>query len=166
MRIVFYILWALLLAVFQPTLARDIAVWGIAPNLFLCFVVAVGLFRGRMEGAVCGTVFGLIYDLLIGRIMGIHALIYLYLGLGAGILGAQFFSGGRKLVVCLATAVSTLLAALMYYLVQKAIGADVGFVIAIFRIGLLEALYNGLVGFLLAYPVCWSMKLMRMKILV
>ena len=39
MRVVFYIIWLLILAVFQPTLARGIAVCSIAPNLFLCFVV-------------------------------------------------------------------------------------------------------------------------------
>ena len=60
MRIIFYVIWLLLLAVFQPTLARGIELWGIAPNLFLCFVVMAGFFRGKYEGAVCGMVFGLV----------------------------------------------------------------------------------------------------------
>lgn len=163
MRVLFYVLWAILLMVFQPTLARGIEIWGIAPNLFLCFVVMIGFFRGTVEGAVCGVIFGLVYDLLIGRMIGVNALIYLYLGLGAGVLGTQFFSGEKRLVTCLGTMVGTLLAGLVYELALKAVGADMGLFTAIFRISLPEAVYNGVAGFLLSFPVRWSMKLMRIK---
>ena len=163
MRVLFYVLWAILLAILQPTMVRGIEVWGIAPNLFLCFVVIIGFFRGKAEAAVCGAVFGLIYDLLVGRMIGVNALIYLYLGLGAGILGTQFFSGEKRLVICLGSMVGTLLAGLVYELALKAVGADIGLLTAMFRISLPEAVYNGVVAFLLSYPVRWSMKLMRMK---
>ena len=56
MRILFYLLWLMLLAVLQPTLGSGIAVFSIAPNLFYAFIVLIGLYRGKTEGAVCGIV--------------------------------------------------------------------------------------------------------------
>ncbi len=163
MRVVFYLFWMLLLTIFQPTLARGIALWGIAPNLFLCFVVMIGFFRGTTEGAICGAIFGLAYDILVGRMIGVSGLIYLYLGVGAGILGTRFFSGEKQLANFLGTIAASLVAGLVYYLARKAVGAHMGFGTAMFRIGLIEAIYNGVVGFLLAKPVRLSMKLLGIK---
>ena len=72
MRILFYTIWAILLAILQPTLIQWIAVFGIAPNAFLVFVILAGYLRGRMEGAVAGLVFGMVYDLLIGKLMRVN----------------------------------------------------------------------------------------------
>lgn len=163
MRIVFYAVWLVILAVFQPTLARGIEIWGIAPNLFLCFVVMAGFLRGKFEGAICGMVFGLVYDLLIGRMIGVSSLIYLYLGLGAGILSEHFFSGGKRLAASATIAVGTLAAALVYYLARLMAAGDVGFVTALVRIALPEAVYNAGIGFLLAFPMQGLMKLMRIR---
>lgn len=161
MKILFYLLWLILLSILQPTFARGIAIWGIAPNLFLCFVVLIGCFRGASEGAVCGMVFGLVYDLLVGRMIGVSSLIYLYLGLGAGLLGAGFFSNGKQLAGCFGAVAGTIAAGLVYYMARTATGGDIGFVTAMFRISLIEALYNGVVGFLLVYPLRLSMKMIR-----
>ena len=161
MKILFYLLWMILLSILQPTFARNIAVWGIAPNLFLCFVILVGCFRGAFEGAVCGMIFGLVYDLLVGRMVGVSSLIYLYLGLGAGLLGAGFFSNGKQLAGCVGAITGTLVAGLVYYVSHTATGSDIGFVAAIFRISLLEAVYNGVLGFLMAYPLRLSMRMIR-----
>lgn len=161
MRIIFYVIWLLLLAVFQPTLARGIELWGIAPNLFLCFVVMAGFFRGKFEGAVCGMVFGLVYDLLIGRMIGVSSLIYLYLGFGAGALSEHFFSGGKRLAGTVTIAAGTVAAALVYYLARLMVRGDIGFMTAMLRIALPEAVYNAGIGFLLAFPILGMMKLMR-----
>ncbi len=163
MRILFYVIWLLLLVMFQPTLARGIEIWNIAPNLFLCFVVMVSFFRGKTEGAVCGMIFGLVYDLLIGRMIGVNCLSYLYLGFGAGWLSEQFFSGGKRTGGAISIFVGTVLCTLVYYLVRVVAYHDIGFLTAFFRIGLFEAIYNAGIGFLLSFPILGFMKLMRME---
>ena len=163
MQIVFYGIWLILLAVFQPTLVRELAIWGIAPNLFLCFIVMTGFFRGKTEGAVCGMIFGLVYDLMIGRIIGVSSLSYLYIGFAAGFLSERFFSGGKRLAGTVTVAAGTLAAALIYYLARLMVRGDIGFVTAIFRTAFPEAIYNAVVGFLLAFPMLWLMKLLRLK---
>ncbi len=163
MQIIFYLIWLLLLAILQPTLARGIELWGIAPNLILSFVIIAGFFRGKTEGAICGIIFGLLYDLLIGRMIGVNSLCYLYLGYGSGILSERFFSGRKRVAVMLVSAVATILAGLFYYFARLAIHGDVGFVAAFFRIALPESLYNSGMSFLMCFPVVGMMKLMRMK---
>ncbi len=161
MRILFYAIWLILLMIFQPTLARGIDVWGIAPNLFLCFVVMMGFLRGKQEGAICGIVFGLFYDMLIGRLVGVNSLCYLYLGFGAGALSESFFSGGKRIAGVVYIAIGTIAAAIIYYLAQLMTGGNIGFATAIFRTALPEAMYNALIGIILPLPMVWLMKLLR-----
>lgn len=163
MRVVFYLVWAILLAVFQPTLGRWLAVGSIAPDFFLCFVIGIAVLRGAGEGATCGAIFGLIYDLLIGRRIGVNAMVYLYLGLAAGLLSPRFFGSGKSLLACLGTAVATVIAAAVYGLVLRATGADMKLSVAILRIGLPEAVYNAVVGFFMLYPMRKSMRWVKMK---
>ena len=162
MRIVFYLIWLLLLAVLQPTLARGVEIWGIAPNLFLCFVVLIGFFRGKMEGAACGIAFGLLYDILIGRMIGVSSLAYLYIGFGAGILSERFFSDMKRIAASIAMVIATLLVAVVYYFARLMIHGDIGFLVAFFRISFPEAIYNAVACFLVSFPVVGTMKLMRM----
>ena len=59
---------------------------GIKPNLFIIFLLFIGLFIGKVYGATTGVVFGLLIDLFIGKALGINAII---LGL-AGLLRRDF----------------------------------------------------------------------------
>lgn len=163
MQILFYIIWLCLLTVLQPTLGRGIEIWGIAPNLFLCFVVLAGFLRGKTEGAICGCIFGLIYDILIGRMIGVNSLIYLYIGFGSGMLSEHFFGGGKGLTAAIVTVAATIVSAIVYYFARRIIYGDIGFLVACFRIAFPESIYNLVVCFLLNYPVAGLMKLMRMK---
>lgn len=163
MQVIFYFIWLCLLTTLQPTLGRGIEIWGIAPNLFLCFIVLVGFFRGKTEGAICGCLFGLVYDILIGRMIGVNSLIYLYIGFGAGVLSEHLFGGSKRITASVATMVATLLSAVVYYFARRFLDGDISFWIAFFRVSFPEAIYNLVVCFLLSYPVVGMMKLLRIK---
>ncbi len=163
MKYLYYALWLILLTLLQPTLICNLELFGIAPNLFLCFVVIAGFYRGVYEGGICGMVFGLVYDILLGEMIGINAMLYLYLGVGAGILGIGYFGGEKRLAITVSAGVGTLGAALVYYLVRKIAAGDISFVTAFFRIGLLEAIYQMPVAFLLSFGADKSMRWMKME---
>ena len=116
-----------------------------------------------MDGAICGAVFGLFYDMLIGRMIGVNAICYFYLGFCAGILSENFFSGGKNLATAISTFVGTVLAALIYYLARFIAFGDVSFTTSIFRIGLLEGIYNAVCVIIIKFPILGLMKLFRMK---
>ncbi len=163
LKIVFYAVWLLILAIMQPTLGRGIEVFSVAPNFFLCFVVIIALFRGKKEGGIVGLIFGLVYDMLIGRLVGVNALIYFYLGFGSGILGEHFFSGEKRLAGMGTIAIATVLSAFVYYIAQTVSGIDTAFSVMVIRIGLIEAVYNAVIGLIMIFPVTGTMKLTRMK---
>ena len=54
---------------------------GVMPNLFIIFILFIGLFSGRNKGTIYGLVIGLMLDILIGNRMGIYTIT---LGLLAG----------------------------------------------------------------------------------
>lgn len=162
MQVVFYLIWLILLSVLQPTLARGIEIFGIAPDLFLCFVILVGFFRGKMEGAYCGVGLGLVYDILIGRMIGVSCLIFLYVGFGAGVLSERFFSSRKRMASMIMAFVATLVYGVVYYIARLIIHGDINFVSAFFRISLIEAIYNCVVCLLLSFPVVTTMKALRM----
>ena len=166
MVVLYYIIWGIILTVLQPTLARGIEIWGIAPNLFLCFIIIISFFRGKSEGAIVGAVFGLLYDLLVGRMIGVSSMIFLPLNYLAGMFGNQFFGSG-KLMICAVTAfIATLFYGIFYYFARKIGWNDTGFITAFFRISVIEGLYNCVTAFVLMFPVRWMMKVMRIKRMV
>lgn len=68
---------------------------GIMPNLFVILVLFVGLFLGRKEGIFLGVFFGIFLDLLIGRRIGICALMFGLVGFFGGYLDKNFSKESR-----------------------------------------------------------------------
>lgn len=165
MKVLFYLIWYVLLGILQPTLARGIAICAITPNLFLCFAVVCGFYRGKYEGAVCGALSGLVYDLLIGRLIGVNCLIYLYVGFLSGVLSQHYISGIKRTACAVFAAISTLATGLVYYAAYKIAYTDISFATAFFRITLPEAVYNIFISLCLSYPIVRTMKLMKMDII-
>ena len=60
---------------------------GIKPNLFIIFILFIGLFLGKVYGITAGVIFGLLLDLFIGKKLGINGMI---LGF-AGFLRRKFY---------------------------------------------------------------------------
>ena len=78
------------------------------PNLFVLFILFIGLFVGNKMGAIFGIIFGIIIDLVIGRIVGPSSVL---LGI-IGLLGEYFdknFSKDSKITLILMEAFSLLI---------------------------------------------------------
>lgn len=153
MKILFYAVWGILLMAFQPTLVQKIAVFDVAPNTFLIFVVIAGYLRGRKEGAAAGLIFGLLYDMLIGKMMGVNALLYMYIGFGAGILSEKFFGSGNVWMIAATVSVATLISGMIYLAVLKMVYGSPSFYTGFVKVIPPEILYNGIVSVLMYFPV-------------
>ena len=77
------VLAAMVLVTFllQTTVFSNWTVASVAPNLLLILTVSFGFLRGKKEGLFLGFFCGLVIDLCYGDILGLNALIYMYLGL-------------------------------------------------------------------------------------
>ncbi len=161
-NVIFYLVWLIVLVIFQPTLIQGISILGVSPDMFLIFVVCTGLLRGRGEGAVIGFIFGLIFDLLVGEFIGISAILYMYIGLSAGIIMERFVSD-RVFVGALVIASGAFIYGVIYYIAYYIGFKDLGFGTALLRTILPKTLYTGIAGLLLFAPVRKSFKLIEDK---
>lgn len=85
----------------QTTVFQRLQVASVAPNLLLILTVSFGFMRGKKSGMWIGFFCGLFIDLLYGQTIGIHALIYMYLGYLNGFLYKVFYDDDIKVPVLL-----------------------------------------------------------------
>lgn len=90
-RILVYTFVILLIATLQCTLLEYVRVFGVKPNLILIFTISVALLRGNVEGAAVGFFAGLSQDMLTGKVLGVYALLGLYLGLLIGSVNKRLY---------------------------------------------------------------------------
>lgn len=124
---------------------------GIKPNLFVIFVLFIGLFAGKKLGLLLGIIFGFFLDIVIGRQIGISGIM-----LGAiGLIGEYFdksFSKESRITIILMIMGSTIIYEIGCY-VFNIITLDVNFeLISFSKILLIEVLYNVLITIII-YPI-------------
>ena len=86
----------ILTAIAQCLLFQHFAIASIKPNLLLIIVVSFGLMRGRLSGLLTGLFCGCVVDLLFPGQLGLHALIYMWLGYLSGYCYRIFYDEDIK----------------------------------------------------------------------
>ena len=76
-------LMILLCFLLQSTLFQALAIGSIIPNLMIILTSSFGFMGGRKEGMIVGFCCGLLEDIFYGRLLGLHSIIYLYIGYGS-----------------------------------------------------------------------------------
>jgi rod shape-determining protein MreD len=135
-------------AMLQVVVVSSVAIAGGAPDLLLVTVVALGLLRGSVPGAVFGFAGGLIVDLLTLETLGITSLVLTLAGPWAG-RWAETTGRGRRLAPVIAVGALTVLAAAFSLVLHYMLGDDV-----VARLALVTVLVPTLLANLvLAFPV-------------
>ena len=124
---------------------------GVQPNLFVIFILFIGLFAGKKLGLIFGLLIGFFLDIVIGRQVGISGIV---LGL-IGFIGEHLdknFSKESKITIMLMIAGSTIIyevACYFFSIFTLNINLEIIFFI---KILLIEVLYNLLLTIIL-YPL-------------
>jgi len=127
---------------------------GIKPNLFIIFILFIGLFAGRKVALTTGILIGIFIDLFIGRRVGATSVM---LGI-IGMLGGYFdksFSKDSRMTIMLMVMVSTFIYEVGVYLINGFINSIEFEIIAFAKILIIEILYNVIVTIIL-YPIFQS----------
>lgn len=85
----------------QTTLFEALSFASISPNLLIIVVSAFGFMRGKKEGLFIGFFAGLLLDIFNGSILGIYALLYMYIGYLNGFFRKLFYPEDIKLPMLL-----------------------------------------------------------------
>ncbi len=124
---------------------------GVMPNLFVIFVLFIGLYCSRITGATYGVILGILLDLFIGKKVGITAIM---LGI-VGIIGGTFdknFSKESRITIIIMVAFSTCIYEIGLYIVNCIIYQIDPQIVDFIKILLIECVYNLLITIIL-YPL-------------
>ena len=141
------LLGAFIVYILQVNIFNTFTIAGISPNLFVIYMLFIGLFTNQILGISFGILIGLILDLLYGRAIGVSAVMFCIIAY----LGSYFdknFSKENKLTIIFMVAGSTLIFELGAYFINSIILEFEYFI----KIVLIEILYNILLSIIL-YPL-------------
>lgn len=118
---------------------------GVKPNLFVIYLLFIGLFAGKKLGLILGVLFGVYLDIVIGRQIGISGIMPGIIGLLGEYLDKNF-SKESRITIMLMIAGSTVIYEVGCYIFNIiALGTSVE-ILAFIKILLIEVIYNILIA--------------------
>lgn len=125
----------------QSTVFQTLSIGSISPNLMVVLASSFGFMRGKKEGMWVGFFCGLLEDIFYGRLLGMHALIYMYIGYANGYFNHIFYGEDIKLPICLIS-ISELVYGLGTYMIMFVMRSRFAFSYYLTRIILPELVYT------------------------
>ncbi len=124
---------------------------GIVPNIMIILTASFGFMRGEKTGLLVGFFCGLLTDIFFGPVIGLYAVIYMYVGFFNGQFSRLFYPHDIKLPLVLIS-VSDLFYSLVYYVLLFLLRSRFAFSYYFMHIILPELFYTILVTLFL-YPL-------------
>lgn len=137
--------------ILQCTLFKRLSFGGISPNLLLIITTSIGFMRGEKQGLLAGFVSGLFVDIFFGDVIGLYAMIYMYIGYLNGKFSRIFYPEDMKLPLALIT-LSDLSYGMICYIVLFLLRGRLNFPYFFFHIILPETVYT-IVMSIVFYPI-------------
>lgn len=135
----------------QTTVFKGLDFGGIVPNLLIVLTASFGFMRGERTGLLIGFFCGFLADIFFGNVLGLNAMIYMYIGYTNGKFSRIFFPEDIKLPLFLIL-VSDFAYGILYYVTLFLMRGRFHIGYYFIHIILPEAVYTALVTLLL-YPL-------------
>ena len=142
---------AFFLFLLQCCVFTKLNIGGIVPNLIMLITSIYGFMHGEKAGIICGFLLGLTYDVFYGDIIGLHALILMYIGFINGKFCGIYYPEDIKLPLGLIF-LSNISFGILDYIFQYLIRGRLHFSYYFVHIILPEILYTMLITVVL-YPL-------------
>ena len=123
----------------------------IMPNLFVIFVLFIGLFANKTMGVVYGLSVGILLDFVIGNKIGVNSVILGIIGFLASIFDKNFSKDSRLTIMVMVIAATGIFEILKYLLNYVLIAINVE-IINFIKILVIEIIYN-LILTIILYPL-------------
>lgn len=114
---------------------------GVMPNIFVILVLFIGLFIGKKVGLILGFIFGIYIDVLIGKAVGISAIMLGIIGIFAEYIDKNF-SKDSRITIMLMVAISTMIYEIGMYAFQVLKWGATLEIVSFFRILGIEVFFN------------------------
>ena len=142
MKITYYVIWILGLSLAQTTVLDYARIMGVKPNLFLVFIVCVALISAKpWESSVVGFVLGFLLDFMTGKSMGLNMLLFMYVGVVAGLLFERLLTNKYFGIISIVF-IASVIYSFLYYSMSFMMWGEGNFWYEFVRIMLPEAVYS------------------------
>lgn len=141
----------------QTTVFKGLAFGGIVPNLLIVLTASFGFMRGEKTGLIIGLSCGFLVDIFFGSVLGLNAMIYMYIGYINGKFNRIFYPEDIKLPLGLIL-VSDFIYGFIYYIILFLMRGRFNISYYVVHIILPEAVYTLLVTLLLYPLILWINK--------
>jgi rod shape-determining protein MreD len=140
----------------QTSIAADVRILGVAPDIMLLLAVCGGMVAGPERGAVTGFVIGLAFDLVLQTPFGLSALVYAVaaFGVGYGRLGFERSSWWLRAIVVFGTSAA---AVILYALLGSLFGMTRIVNLDLLTVALVVAAVNAVVSPLAVAVMRWAL---------
>lgn len=101
----------------QTAVFPSLSFASISPNVLIIVVSSFGFMRGRKEGLFVGFFSGLLLDIFNGSVLGVYALIYMYIGYFNGLFCKLFYPEDIKLPMLLISGSDLSVNLLIYFFI-------------------------------------------------
>lgn len=144
--IIFFIIYFL-----QANFFSWFTVAGVRPNLFIIYILVIGLFTGKWNGAILGFLFGFYIDIVNGRMVGVSAILFGLIGFFAEYMYKNT-SNDNKVTMILIVVLNTILYETFGYLISIWKLSVTGEVFSFIKILGIEIFYNIIIT-IIVYPI-------------
>ena len=124
---------------------------GVMPNVFIIFVLFIGLFTNKTVGTIYGVVIGLILDFLFSQKIGIQAVTLGLVGFLAAIVDKNFSKDSRMTIMLMVLGSTVIVEVLNYLLAYMFLGINVE-IFYFIRTLIIEVIYN-IILTIIIYPL-------------
>ena len=145
------ILTAILIYILQANFFSWFNIAGIMPNLFVIFILFIGLFGNRTMGTIYGLVVGLFLDFIIGTRVGINSIGLGLIGFLAAIFDKNFSKDSRMTIMVMVVVATVIFEALSYLLNYILLSTNVE-IFNFIKILVIEVIYT-LIITIIVYPL-------------
>lgn len=146
MKALFYILWYSILIIFQTTFLNYAEIFNVKPNLMLIFVVLICYFINIKKGVIIGGIMGFLYDILVGKYIGLNTLMFMYIGFLICLFNEKVLKQPRILISVVSVFVFSNIVGLIYFLIHSLAVSEFNFTFLYMSIILPESIYSTIVS--------------------
>lgn len=147
----FFVLTVFIIYFLQSNFFTWFNIAEVMPNVFIIFVLFVGLFTNKTLGTIYGVIIGLILDLLFGTKVGIQAVSLGLIGFLAAIFDKNFSKDSRMTIMVMVLGSTIIVEVINYLLKYMFVGNSVE-IFNFIRILILEVIFN-LILTIIIYPL-------------
>jgi len=136
----------------QSTFFQAFSFAGVVPNLLIIITSVAGFAGGKKDGMITGFLCGILIDIFFGRILGLNALLYLYIGYLNGFGNRVFYPEDVKFPMIFIT-LSDLLCLFIQYVFGFLLKARLDLPFYFLNIMLPEMIYTIVVTIIVYRPI-------------